>query len=65
MTAVVTIHAATTAIDVHRFPLDAGEPVDGGEWTLVETIPHGATRQFMAHAKKALMITPAPTAETT
>lgn len=60
MTALVTVQALTRPAEVFRFPIDQGEPGDGAEWQLVDTVNPGETREFFAHSRKAIMVQTVP-----
>lgn len=60
MTAIVTVKAVTRPAEVFRFPMDQGEPGDGGEWLHIDTVEPGETREYFAHSRKAIMIQTVP-----
>ena len=62
MTVIVTVKAVNRPADVFRFPMEQGEPGDGGQWRHVDTVQPGESRDFFAHDRKAIMVQAVPPA---
>jgi hypothetical protein len=65
MTARVTVKAELRPTEVLAFPMENGQPAPNGEWTVIDTLQPGETREYFAHSRRMILAQIIPNLATT